>query len=27
MKKKIHASAGSVGQAPDRFEHAWRQAE
>jgi predicted transcriptional regulator len=27
MKKKIQVSVGSVAQALDRFEHAWRQAE
>ena len=27
MKKKIQVSVGSVTQALDRFEHAWRQAE
>jgi predicted transcriptional regulator len=27
MKKKIQVSVGSVAEALDRFEHAWRQAE
>lgn len=27
MKKKIQVSVGSIAQALDRFEHAWRQAE
>lgn len=27
MRKKIQVSVGSVAQALDRFEHAWRQAE